>query len=130
MDVEYRRIGGKSGPLYEDFQPALSVLATVIHRSKEKTIVDAGLKAFATDRPFGPEPLDVRGITYAFAGDEHGSLTLDNPTREVRLGDKLRFIVPHCDPTVNLYDRIYRARGEEVEGYWPIMERASAAPYF
>jgi D-serine deaminase-like pyridoxal phosphate-dependent protein len=130
MDVEYRRIGGQSGSVYDDFQPALCVLATVIHRSKEKTIVDAGLKAFATDRSFGPEPLDVTGITYAFAGDEHGSLGLDNPSREIRLGDKLRFIVPHCDPNVNLYDRIYCARGEQVERYWPIMQRASGAPYF
>jgi D-serine deaminase-like pyridoxal phosphate-dependent protein len=123
MDVEYRRI-------HRDFEPALSVLATVIHRSREKTIVDAGLKAFATDRAFGPEPLDVKGVTYAFAGDEHGSLTLENPDREVRLGEKLRFIPPHCDPNVNLYDRIYCARGENVEGFWPIMQRASGAPYF
>ena len=44
MDVEYRRIGGQSGPVYDDFAPALNVLATVIHRSGNKAIVDAGLK--------------------------------------------------------------------------------------
>ncbi len=130
MDVEYRRIGGQSGSVYQDFEPALTVLSTVIHRSKEKTIVDAGLKAFATDRAFGPELLDATGISYTFAGDEHGSLKLENPSREVRLGDKLRFIPPHCDPNVNLYDRIYCARGENVEGFWPIMQRATGAPYF
>src|SRR5262249_30992580 len=45
MDVEYRKIGGQSGAVYEDFFPALCVLSTVIHRSGNKAIVDAGLKA-------------------------------------------------------------------------------------
>src|SRR5215467_8750813 len=41
MDVEYLAV-------HRDFVPALTVLATVIHRSGNKAIVDAGLKAFAT----------------------------------------------------------------------------------
>jgi D-serine deaminase-like pyridoxal phosphate-dependent protein len=130
MDIDYRRIGGKSGAVYEDFAPALCVLATVIHRSSNKAIVDAGLKAFSTDRPFGPEPLEVNGVHYEFAGDEHGRLLLESPSRQIKLGDKLRFIIPHCDPTVNLYDRFYCVRGDSVEGVWPIMERASGPPYF
>jgi 3-hydroxy-D-aspartate aldolase len=130
MDVEYRRIGGKSGAVYEDFASALTVFATVIHRSGNKAIVDAGLKAFATDRAFGPELLDITGVRYEFAGDEHGRLILESPSREIKLGDKLRFIAPHCDPTVNLYDRINCVRGDVVEDVWPIMERASGATYF
>ncbi len=130
MDVEYRRIGGQSGPVYEDFAPALTVLATVVHRSGDKAIVDAGLKAFATDRGFGPEPIGVTGVRYEFAGDEHGRLRLEDASQDVRLGDRLRFIVPHCDTTVNLYDRIYCARGETVEDEWSIMDRASGRGYF
>jgi len=130
MDVDYRRIGGRRGDLYDDFAPALVVLATVVHRSGNKAVVDAGLKAFATDRTFGPELLDIMGCSYEFAGDEHGRLVLNNASREIKLGDKLRFIVPHCDPTVNLYDRIWCARGESIEGFWSIMDRASAGPYF
>lgn len=124
MDVEYRRIGGRDGDVYEDFSPSLFVLSAVIHRSNKKAIVDAGLKAFSSDRPFGPEPLELTGARYEFAGDEHGRLVLENPSRDVRLGEKLRFIVPHCDPTVNLYDRFFCVRGDVVEGEWPIMERA------
>ena len=130
MDVDYRRIGGQSGSVYEDFAPALCVLSTVVHRSGSKAIVDAGLKAFATDRTFGPELLDITGCRYEFAGDEHGRLLLDAPSSDIRLGDKLRFITPHCDPTVNLYDRIWCARGETIEGFWSIMNRASSGPYF
>ena len=131
MDVEYRRIGGRSGNVYEDFSPSLCVFSTVIHRSGKKAIVDAGLKAFSTDRPFGPELLDLTGVQYEFAGDEHGRLVLlDSANRDIRLGEKLRFIPPHCDPTVNLYDRFFCLRGDVVEDEWPIMERAGGATYF
>lgn len=130
MDVEYRRIGGKSGAVYEDFAPALCVLAAVVHRSEKKAVVDAGLKAFATDRTFGPEPLDVRGVTYEFAGDEHGRLVLADPSRDIKLGQKMRFIIPHCDPTVNLYDRIYCAKEDSIVDVWSIMERTASPSYF
>ena len=128
MDVEYRKIGGASGPVYEDFAPALCVLSTVVHRSNKKAIVDAGIKALATDRGFGPEVLGRNDIAYEFAGDEHGRLVVNDDS--IRLGDRLRLIIPHCDPTVNLYDRFFCVRGEEVEDEWPIMERASGSTYF
>jgi 3-hydroxy-D-aspartate aldolase len=128
MDVEYRKIGGKSGTVYEDFMPALCVLSTVVHCSGNKAIVDAGLKAFSTDRPFGPEPFGIEGAIYEFAGDEHGRLKLNGAN--IRLGDRLRFIIPHCDPTVNLYDRFFCVRGELVEDEWAIMERAGGPTYF
>ena len=124
MDVEYRGIGGQSGAVYEDFAPSLCVLATVIHRSEEKAIVDAGLKAFATDRSFGPQLLDFPEITYQFAGDEHGRLVLGASGTSIHLGDKLRFILPHVDPNVNLYDRIFVARGNDVADEWSIMDRS------
>jgi 3-hydroxy-D-aspartate aldolase len=128
MDVEYRKIGGQTGAVYEDFAPALCVLSTVVHRSGNKAIVDAGIKALATDRSFGPELPGVSGVTYEFAGDEHGRLILSGA--EIHLGDRLRLIIPHCDPTVNLYDRFFCVRGEVVEDEWPIMERAAGATYF
>jgi D-serine deaminase-like pyridoxal phosphate-dependent protein len=130
MDVDYRRIGGQSGDVYEDFAPSLTVLATVIHRSGNKAVLDGGIKAFATDRKFGPEPRDLTGVTYSFSGDEHGKLLLENPSREVKLGDRLELIIPHCDPNVNLYDRFYVVRGERVEAVWSIMDRDGARAYF
>lgn len=124
MDLDYRRIGGASGPTYEDFAPSLSVLSAVFSRvSADRAIVDAGLKAFSTDRDFGPEIKGVTGVTYKFQGDEHGGLTLSDPSREIRLGDRLEFFIPHCDPTVNLYDRLFCMRGNRVEEVWPISAR-------
>jgi D-serine deaminase-like pyridoxal phosphate-dependent protein len=124
MDVEYRMIGGKSGPVYDDFASSLTVLATVISKNHpDRATVDAGIKAFATDRKFGPDLKDMTGVTYSFGGDEHGILNLQNPSREVKVGDRLEFIVPHCDPSVNLYDRIYCLRGEKVEAVWRVVGR-------
>jgi D-serine deaminase-like pyridoxal phosphate-dependent protein len=127
MDVDYRRIGSRSGPVYEDFQPALTVLATVISKNHgDRATTDAGLKAFATDRKFGPELAGAQGITYRFGGDEHGILEWESPSREIRLGDKLELLVPHCDPNVNLYDRIFCVRGDEVKEIWRVTARGHA----
>jgi 3-hydroxy-D-aspartate aldolase len=124
MDVEYRRIGGKGGEIYDDFQPSLTVLTTVISKSyPDRATIDAGIKAFATDRQFGPELVGVEGVTYGFGGDEHGILTLNNPSREIRLGDHIELLIPHCDPNVNLYDRAYCVRGDEVVEAWKIDAR-------
>lgn len=55
MDVDYRRIGGRTGALYDDFGAALTVIATVISKPEpQRATIDAGLKAFATDKRFGP----------------------------------------------------------------------------
>ena len=127
MDLDYRRIGGQGGERYEDFGCALTVLTTVISRpGKNRAVTEGGYKAFSTDKPFTPECKTVRGITFSWGGDEHGELDLTNAEREVRLGDRLEFIVPHCDPNVNLYDRLYAVRGEKVEAVWPIAARGYA----
>ncbi len=127
MDADYRKIGGQNGPTYDDFAPSLTVLATVISKNYSDTAtVDAGYKAFATDRKFGPEIKDASGIGFSFGGDEHGVLSLENPSRDIKVGDRLEFIVPHCDPNVNLYDRIYCTRGENVDAMWRIVGRHAA----
>lgn len=126
MDVEYGGIGGPEGTEYCDFRQALTVVATVVSRPPGYAIVDAGYKAFATDRPFPPRPVDLPGVTYGWAGDEHGRLDLAEAAREVRVGDRLEFIPPHCDPTVNLYDQIHVVRGDRVEGVWPISARGKS----
>ena len=124
MDVDYRKIGSKSGDVYDDFAPSLTVLGTVISKNhNDRATLDSGLKAFATDRKFGPEIIGIEGVEYRFGGDEHGILELNNPSRDVRIGDKFELIVPHCDPNVNLYDRAYCVRGDNVVEIWEIGAR-------
>jgi D-serine deaminase-like pyridoxal phosphate-dependent protein len=111
MDLAYRRIG-------IDFQSAMKILATVVSANHDSFVtVDAGFKAFSTDRGYGPEPVGL-DAKYRWGGDEFGYLET-----KLELGSRVEFIAPHCDPTVNLYDRIYACRGESVEAVWPIMER-------
>jgi 3-hydroxy-D-aspartate aldolase len=45
---------------------------------------------------------------------------ITEPTRPPRLGERIEFFPPHCDPTFNLYDRVYAVRGGKMEQVWPI----------
>jgi 3-hydroxy-D-aspartate aldolase len=111
MDLAYEKLG-------VDFQPAMTILATVVSANHDSFVtVDAGFKAFATDRGYGPEPV-LLNAKYRWGGDEFGFLDT-----KLALGDRVEFIAPHCDPTVNLYDRIHVCRGETVEAVWPVMGR-------
>ncbi|MGB2240007.1 MAG: hypothetical protein ACPH09_12445 [Pseudomonadales bacterium] len=48
---------------------------------------------------------------------------LDNPSVDLGLGDKLKLIAPHCDPTVNLHDFYYVVREDAVHELWPVSTR-------
>jgi D-serine deaminase-like pyridoxal phosphate-dependent protein len=135
MDVDYSRIGGKSGAVYQDFRTSLTVLTTVVSQpSPNDVVTDGGLKAFSTDKPFPPEairmwrggPQPFSGATFAWGGDEHGKLNLAKASGPLRVGDKVEFVVPHCDPTVNLYDRMYVYRGTTPEAVWKITARGAS----
>jgi D-serine deaminase-like pyridoxal phosphate-dependent protein len=125
MDVDYRRIGGRgNAALYDDFQPSLTVLTTVVSATHaDRVTVDAGTKALDTTVPFRPQARDHQGLSYRPAGDEFGTLTAEAGARLPRLGERLEFLVPHCDPTTNLHDRLYAVRNNRVEAVWPIMAR-------
>jgi len=124
MDVDYGRIGGQDGPVYHDFRNSLAVLTTVVSKpADDVAVVDGGYKAFSTDKPFMPEARKIAGLTYTWGGDEHGILKLANASAPVNVGDRIEFVIPHCDPSVNLYDRIYGLRGDNVEAVWRIAAR-------
>ena len=125
MDADYGRNLDPDGTATRAFEPSLFVWATVMSRpASERAIVDAGLKALAFDS--GP-PLvwDEPAATYERASDEHGRLGIAGATNRLRLGDKVRLVPGHCDPTVNLYDWYVAVRGERVEAVWPITARGA-----
>ena len=126
MDLEYLGIGSPDSTEYREFAQALTVVATVISRRPGVAIVDAGYKAFATDRPFTPAPIGLPGVSYAWAGDEHGRLDLTRSDCDLKVGDRVEFVPPHCDPTVNLYDIIHALRGDTIEALWPIAARGKS----
>ena len=59
------------------------------------------------------------------ASDEHGRLAVSGATNRLNIGDKVRLIPGHCDPTVNLYDWYVAIRNNRVEQLWPITARGA-----
>jgi D-serine deaminase-like pyridoxal phosphate-dependent protein len=125
MDADYGRNLDRSGRLTDAFENSLFVWATVMSRpNDERAIVDAGLKALAFDS--GPPTVwDEPAATYERASDEHGRLAIGGATNRLKLGDKVRLVPGHCDPTVNLYDWYVGIRGDRVESVWPITARGA-----
>jgi D-serine deaminase-like pyridoxal phosphate-dependent protein len=129
MDVDYRRIGGRDGnAVYSDFQPSLTVLATVVSATHTgRVTIDAGTKALDTTTTNLPQAKSLPGLIYTKSGDEFGALSTDTGARVPAIGERLELIVPHCDPSVNLYERIFACRGDKIEAIWPIAARRETA---
>jgi 3-hydroxy-D-aspartate aldolase len=125
MDADYGRNRDHDGAPTQAFEPSLFVWATVMSRpTDDRAIVDAGLKALAMDS--GPPAVwDEPAATYERASDEHGRLAVAGATNRLRIGDKIRLVPGHCDPTVNLYDWYVGVRGGRVEALWPITARGA-----
>lgn len=115
-DVQYDEVDLKKETT-SPFQTSLTVQATIVSTAHDThAVTDAGLKSFATDGP-DPKLFDgaPSGSTYKFMGDEHGAVVYPSGTNErLQVGDVVSCIVPHCDPTVNLYDHYHCVRGDRL----------------
>jgi D-serine deaminase-like pyridoxal phosphate-dependent protein len=96
-------------------------LRVLIDNAEAHVTVDAGLKAFATD---GPTPRAVGAgfvdCKYHYFGDEHGRLTRPVNVPSIDLDQRIEFVPPHCDPTVDRYDRYFLVRQDVFVGTTPI----------
>lgn len=124
MDVDYaaNKLAEGSTPLAH----ALYGWCSVISRRPGQAVLDGGLKAFGTDCGL-PRVLHegwrVKGIS-----DEHTVIVTDadgSGAAPLEVGDKLRLIPGHCDPTVNLHDWLVAVRGGVVEAAWPVEARGA-----
>lgn len=106
MDTYY---GGRGHP----FRQACFVLATVIAANDEYAVADAGLKTQGMDHG-NPS---IEGATVRFLSDEH--VTFVAPIRP-RVGDHVRLIPAHIDPTMAMHSAAWITRGDEVIDRWPI----------
>jgi D-serine deaminase-like pyridoxal phosphate-dependent protein len=124
MDMQYLAIGSEDGdPVYKDFEPSLTVVATVLNnRFPGRLTTDAGAKALTLNVPRAGV-IGEPGMDYNAGSDEFGVITFSESARTYQIGDRLELIVPHCDPVVNLYDRMYGIRKDRVEVVWPITAR-------
>jgi len=125
MDADYAQNMDQRGDPFAEFRHSLYVLVTVMSATKPgRAVVDAGHKALGNDQGM-PWVADIPGATYQGPSDDHGTLVLDNAARGVMLGEKLRLIPGHCDPTVNLYDWFVVVQGGRVVDLWEITARGA-----
>ena len=123
MDADYGKNLNEESGFFDDFENSLFVYVTVMSTpTQDRALVDAGLKALAMDSG-PPSVLDMPEVAFGRASDEHGILDISRTNGKVSLGDKLKLIPGHCDPTVNLYDWYVGYRGNRVEALWPIAAR-------
>ena len=127
MDTEYFIVGGKDGDMnrYNDWQPALIVMATVDSQHHPNIITtDYGTKALAkkTDEVKGMPWLEV-----GTGGAEYGALKWKDGEQAPKLGDRIEIYCTNLDQSTNAFDRYYVAQGDKIVDVWPIMGRSGAA---
>lgn len=122
MDKQYNDCD-LDGQGRKPFETSLFVDAHVISaNSASMATIDAGFKALSTDGGL-PVVMDgaPEGAMFVFMGDEHGALIA--PGHDFRIGDHISLAVPHCDPTVNLYDAYHVVRDGGLIDIWPVSAR-------
>jgi 3-hydroxy-D-aspartate aldolase len=110
------------------FEVSLSVDARVVSANHSGLVtIDSGYKSLSTD---GGVAVVQRGAPetafFAFMGDEHAALIAPGIGTELQPGDPVSLTVPHCDPTVNLYDSYHVVAGDTLVGIWPVSARGAA----
>ncbi len=104
------------------FRQAITLLGTVLHvnRAKGYAVADVGLKANGMDHgnPVMPD------YAVRFLSDEHITFgtadQADSPLPLPNVGDRVRVVPAHCDPTVAYHDTFRLVRGDEVIDRWDI----------
>lgn len=110
------------------FETSLGVDARVVSANHSGLVtIDAGYKSLSTD---GGVAVVRRGapetVSFAFMGDEHAALIAPGIGTGLAPGDPVSLTVPHCDPTVNLYDHYHVVRDDTLVAIWPVSARGRA----
>lgn len=124
MDKQYLDCdltGGGDPP----FEVSLAVDARVVSANHSGLVtIDAGFKSLSTD---GGVAVVRRGAPetafFAFMGDEHAALIAPDIGTLLQPGDAVSLTVPHCDPTVNLYDHYHVVADDSLVAIWPVSAR-------
>jgi 3-hydroxy-D-aspartate aldolase len=126
MDADYGRILDETGTRIDqgEWENALFILTSVMSHAKgDKAIVDAGLKAQSVDSGL-PVIFGRDDVSYIKCSDEHG--VVEDKDGVLAVGDKLKLVPGHCDPTCNVHDWYVGVRGGVVESVWPVSARGKA----
>ena len=123
MDVDYANNTGDDGKPFTEFEHALFIFATVMSTAVPgQALIDVGHKAQSSDSGY-PTVCDLPGVEFIKASDEHGVLKLESTAPKLTIGDRIKLIPGHIDPTCNLHEFYVVLRGDRVEALWPITAR-------
>ena len=126
MDADYGRILDQDGARIDqgEWENALFILTGVMsHAKSNMAICDAGLKVQSVDSGL-PVVYGRDDVTYIRCSDEHG--VIEDPNGVLKIGEKLRLVPGHCDPTCNVHDWYVGVRNGKVEVLWPVTARGKA----
>ncbi len=112
MDTHYARLA-------LPFVQAAHVYGTVISANPKFAVADVGLKALGMDHGNPTvETLDGNGADVWFVSDEH--VTFSPHVGVVAVGDRVRIVPAHIDPTMAMHEAAWLVRGHEIVERWPI----------
>ncbi len=112
MDTQYARLG-------LPFVQAAHVYGTVVSANPKFAVADVGLKSLGMDHGNPTvETLDGNGADVWFVSDEH--VTFAPHVGVASVGDRVRVVPAHIDPTMAMHDAAWLVRGHEVVERWSI----------
>ncbi len=106
MDTAYKELG-------HPFVQAVWLWLSVISLADAYAVADGGLKSLGMDHG---NPTTTAGKVW-FCSDEHLTFA---PEPRLAVGDRIRVVPAHIDPTLAYHERIYVVEGEEVVDEWSI----------
>jgi D-serine deaminase-like pyridoxal phosphate-dependent protein len=109
------------------FRQALTVLGTVVSVTAPTpevpsgwAVVDIGLKSLGMDHGNPTVP----GAAVWFCSDEHTTFSMDGSIDHSAalpsVGERVRVLPAHVDPTIALHERMHLVRGDEVVDTWAV----------
>lgn len=108
------------------FEEALRCLTTLVSVQGNIAVLDAGLKTMSVDHGDPKLPEDV-AADVLFLSDEHTTIAVRDGFSGI-VGDRVWMRPSHVDPTVNLHDRLFAFRGDEVVHVWDVAARGYGSP--
>jgi D-serine deaminase-like pyridoxal phosphate-dependent protein len=113
---------------------AYTVLATVVSTSVPgQAVIDAGAKSLAKEELRGTAEgygalLDRPDVVLKSLSEEHGILDLSGTDWRPRLGERVRVVPNHVCVSVNLQERVWGIRGDEMVAEWEVEGRRRQRP--
>jgi D-serine deaminase-like pyridoxal phosphate-dependent protein len=116
--------------LVPGFDPALTVLSTVISRHGDLAVLDAGRKSIGIDRT-PPEVVSGEGVLryeygVPFIHEEHIGLELAADS-QLAVGDRVEMMPGYAPTTANFYDCYHVVEDGVIVDVWPILARYGSA---